>query len=415
MPKTASRDPRSIITPDALVVSDHLIGTPLASPRRRAAALALDGLVILFITALTSNFGLILGVIIAVLFVRAGFKRTPVKGSVFGRAMRFSVGCLGVVIALATAALWVTFGADGGRDLTEALEAPGAGGESAAQVLAALAASGVLSAVDLGDTRADAIRTANDFIEASGELGLGRGPLRSALVGSVDPDVDWASGWAATVDSLFDAAAQLPPAPSEGASAIRAEVDALSDDEALLQYAALLAAGDDDDTAAVRGTLLRARLSDLVAGDSLRALERQVDRLRDDVEDAEDDLERTAGQLRAAEARSIGSRIWGLADDLGFGFGWAGLYLTVILSWWNGQTVGKRLMGIRVVRLDGGLITWWVAFERAGGYAAGLFTGLLGFAQVWWDANRQAIHDRIVGTVVVYDKAEKVLDWENAL
>jgi uncharacterized RDD family membrane protein YckC len=42
-------------------------------------------------------------------------------------------------------------------------------------------------------------------------------------------------------------------------------------------------------------------------------------------------------------------------------------------------------------------------------------TGLLGFAQIWWDSNRQAIHDRIVGTVVVRDGAEKVLDWESAL
>ena len=73
------------------------------------------------------------------------------------------------------------------------------------------------------------------------------------------------------------------------------------------------------------------------------------------------------------------------------------------------------MMRIRVVRLDGEPITWWVAFERTGGYAAGLFTGFLGFAQVWWDANRQAIHDQIVRTVVVQDGAEKVTDWESAL
>jgi uncharacterized RDD family membrane protein YckC len=50
-----------------------------------------------------------------------------------------------------------------------------------------------------------------------------------------------------------------------------------------------------------------------------------------------------------------------------------------------------------------------------GGYAAGFATGLLGFAQVFWDANRQGIHDRIVGTVVIMDGAEKVADWESAL
>ena len=82
------RDPRSIVTPDAFEVSDKLVGTPLASPSRRAAALAIDGVVIVLITAITESFSLILGVVVAALFIRGGFRRTPVKGSVFGRAMR---------------------------------------------------------------------------------------------------------------------------------------------------------------------------------------------------------------------------------------------------------------------------------------------------------------------------------------
>jgi uncharacterized RDD family membrane protein YckC len=40
---------------------------------------------------------------------------------------------------------------------------------------------------------------------------------------------------------------------------------------------------------------------------------------------------------------------------------------------------------------------------------------MLGFAQVFWDANRQAIHDRIVGTVVVKDGAPKVTNWREVL
>jgi uncharacterized RDD family membrane protein YckC len=34
---------------------------------------------------------------------------------------------------------------------------------------------------------------------------------------------------------------------------------------------------------------------------------------------------------------------------------------------------------------------------------------------VIWDANRQAIHDHIAGTVVVMDGAPKIIDWEKAL
>jgi hypothetical protein len=49
-------------------------------------------------------------------------------------------------------------------------------------------------------------------------------------------------------------------------------------------------------------------------------------------------------------------------------------------------------------------MTLWTGFERFGGYAAGLVTGLLGFAQVYWDRNRQMIHDKIVETVVVREQ-----------
>jgi len=53
------------------------------------------------------------------------------------------------------------------------------------------------------------------------------------------------------------------------------------------------------------------------------------------------------------------------------------------------------------VRLSGEPLGLWEAFERFGGYAAGLATGLLGFVQLYWDPNRQAIHDRVARTVVV--------------
>jgi hypothetical protein len=104
-----------------------------------------------------------------------------------------------------------------------------------------------------------------------------------------------------------------------------------------------------------------------------------------------------------AESRAHSLIEWGkgLLDDLGIGIGWAALYFTVFSAWWNGQTPGKKLLGIRVVQLDGTPITLWEAFERYGGYAAGLATGLLGYAQVWWDPNRQAIQDKIAETVVI--------------
>ncbi len=94
----------------------------------------------------------------------------------------------------------------------------------------------------------------------------------------------------------------------------------------------------------------------------------------------------------------------GMLQDLGLSLGWAALYFTAFTTAWKGQTPGKRLMHIRVQMLGGGSIGWWDAFGRYGGYGAGFATGLLGFLQLTWDANRQAIQDKIAGTVVIYDR-----------
>jgi len=86
---------------------------------------------------------------------------------------------------------------------------------------------------------------------------------------------------------------------------------------------------------------------------------------------------------------------------LGLSFGWAALYFSAFTAWFHGQTLGKILFRIRVVKIDGDEISLWESFGRYGGYSAGLATGLLGFLQVIWDPNKQAIHDKISETVVI--------------
>ena len=83
------------------------------------------------------------------------------------------------------------------------------------------------------------------------------------------------------------------------------------------------------------------------------------------------------------------------------------MYLTLFLVLWDGRTPGKKALGLRVVRLNGEPLSLFLSLERAGGYAAGLATGLLGFAQVLWDPNRQAIHDKIAETVVIRENVPK--------
>jgi hypothetical protein len=199
--------------------------------------------------------------------------------------------------------------------------------------------------------------------------------------------------------------------PTAEAMALDGEIAALGTEAVLLEYAGFLGGGADE----ARGEALRRRLVDIVAADTLNALDERIADLEDTSQELREDLQDTVEQLREATSGGLFARLRDFVDELGFGFGWASLYMTVMLSWWKGQTPGKRMMGIRVLRLDGEPINWWTAFERGGGYAAGFATGLLGFAQVYWDANRQAIHDHIVGTVVVREGAERVTDWEDAL
>lgn len=88
-------------------------------------------------------------------------------------------------------------------------------------------------------------------------------------------------------------------------------------------------------------------------------------------------------------------------EDIGLGYGWAIVYFSLWPAWWRGQTPGKRLLGLQVVELTGKPMTVMRSLTRYGGYAAGMATGGLGFAQVLWDPNRQALHDKAAHTVVL--------------
>jgi len=73
----------------------------------------------------------------------------------------------------------------------------------------------------------------------------------------------------------------------------------------------------------------------------------------------------------------------------------------------RGRTPGKFLFGIRIIRLDGKDIHIWQSFGRAGGYAASISTAGIGFLEAFWHPNRQTVHDRIAGTVVIRRIKEK--------
>lgn len=64
-------------------------------------------------------------------------------------------------------------------------------------------------------------------------------------------------------------------------------------------------------------------------------------------------------------------------------------------------TVGKRLLGLRVARADGGDLNFWQALLRQLARLACELTLGIGYLVALWARRRQGLHDLIAGTVVV--------------
>ena len=155
---------------------------------------------------------------------------------------------------------------------------------------------------------------------------------------------------------------------------------------------------------------LTASVQSLVAGNRLNDLEGSVRFLQHRNGELAD-------EVKALQEKVNNPSIWRMtratANDFGLTIGWIGLYFTLFLAWWNGRTPGKYLLGMRVVRLSGEPLALWFAFDRFGGYAAGIATGLLGFVQLYWDPNPQGIHDRVARTVVIRTRPASSSDPES--
>jgi uncharacterized RDD family membrane protein YckC len=83
------------------------------------------------------------------------------------------------------------------------------------------------------------------------------------------------------------------------------------------------------------------------------------------------------------------------------------------LFFWSttGQTPGKAVMGVRVVRLDGKPMSVWTAVRRIAGYFLSLAAVGIGFLVILVDDRRRGWHDRIAGTCVIYSwKARQSTD-----
>ena len=99
--------------------------------------------------------------------------------------------------------------------------------------------------------------------------------------------------------------------------------------------------------------------------------------------------------------------IGGVMVGVGRGAGGGLSFLIGLVYYWyflsrrEGQTVGKQLLGIRVVKVDGSPLTDADAILRYIGYYINSAVLMLGWIWAFFDENSQGLHDKIVSTYVV--------------
>ncbi len=426
---TNIRDPRTIITPDAFSVSEALLGIPLAKPSSRLWAIIIDLIVISLLTVATESISLIIWGVVGAFFLQMAFRQPSGKMSQITSALfRGATGCLGMLILMGVGIgyLAVRLGDDEVRNVLDQVEAsanaagPNQGSDASLSSVLRAVATGV-AAVGIAEEEDPEVAEGMllEVVSSARDLGGDNLDIRELLGTMVGEDAEFTDEPEAFIERValrWESENGVGDSvPSEGSDELigaRAAVADLSAAEVLAQFAAL---GDSDafDSSDPRSVALRARAIDLVAADSLATLDGVSGGLRRELVDSRNALSAAEATIEEGNSGFTGllRDIW---RQLGSAFGLWSIYFTVMLTLFKGQTVGKKVMGIRVLRLDGEPINWWAAFERGGGYFAGIATGLLGFVQVYWDANRQCVHDKIVGTVVVIDGASASDAWREA-
>lgn len=339
---------RDIITPYAFKVADDLLGTALATPMRRGIAILLDLLIIVLLTGVDS---MILAALFCWMFWRASNKlhaRQPEK-------KRSN-------LALRIASVLMLF----------------------------------IFAIGLIEVLKPESEFASDDQEISAEQGLVVVALTAKHLGNIGSlQREIASGacqpaldcWTPAGQSLVDDLAKASLPKQSAKELIKEFVRATSDSLDKTQRDALK-----------EDLIARYQTLEVVQPESPPKTE-NLPPVVTPQPDKEKNTDSDFSLITLAKT---------LAEDLGLGFGWAAFYFSVFTAWWQGQTPAKRLLGIKVIKLDGSSLNLWESFGRYGGYGAGVATGLLGFLQIYWDANRQAIQDKISETLVIDLKKPKV-------
>jgi uncharacterized RDD family membrane protein YckC len=78
------------------------------------------------------------------------------------------------------------------------------------------------------------------------------------------------------------------------------------------------------------------------------------------------------------------------------------VYQGILIGVWNGQTVGKRACGIKVISVDGRACGVGQAFGRVLAKLLNVFTLFIGYLMIPFDWQKRGLHDRIANTFCVH-------------
>lgn len=353
------KDPKHIVTPFAFEVHPDLLGLPLATPRRRLFALLLDLLIASILSALGAFF---LATSASILFFWLAIRN---RGKIWWKnILRFGAASFISILVFA-----LTFNVTKGEDSSPAT-------------------------INFTPPSGETVSASTDQIDWAT---LGQ---QMAALGNND---------SLNVEEQLEKIAENIEEQLENRSQdnLTGYHPDLFEDEIILNLRSIGFALSNRDT-----TLVDSLIRDLVpvlAYSELERLDGEIDQLDDQIDDLEDENETLAEQV---ENPSFLRSLRATAEDFGLSVGWVGVYFVLCLALFQGQTLGKKLLKLQVVRLNNKPIGLLYSFERFGGYAAGFATGLLGFFQIYWDANRQGIHDKIAATVVLDIRPKMIAKYE---
>jgi hypothetical protein len=345
---------RQIVTPYAFFVADDLLGTPLAGPFRRGFGLLID---LFFITLLTQVSSLVLAAVAAWTFFRAGNRlKTKKRFNSAQIFLRLLVALLLFVMAMGIV--------DGLRDDDSS----------------DLNSSGVMVNINNNVAGIELVTLTAKYL------------LKTKVM-----EENIAQG---KCEPAYDCLTKL------GEKLLKDIVDIGLNKETTLQTLESYIDSVSENLTEEQQTELTDHLQQFVETKqtSKNSLKQGV------IESALVESDNNDPENDEAYVQSKGFISWleNFIEELGLGFGWAALYFSIFTAWWKGQTPGKKLMGMKVIKLDNTSLNLWESLGRYGGYAAGLATGLMGFLQVFWDPNRQAIQDKISETLVIDLRKPKV-------